>query len=104
MFNGLLAEINLSEFFTDTINWMLTPFRSHLGIYIWPAIFASTVAFVYVSTKNIGSTIASILLIFGLFGSVSEFIVVPEFRLFFSFIAAAGLAGIILSLYMKKHG
>lgn len=96
--------VDTSGFFDNPLDYLLTPFRSHIGIYVWPAIFISVIGFVYVSTHNLGSTLASILLIFGLFGSVSDFIQVPEFILFSSILAIAGLAGIILSLFMKKHG
>lgn len=104
MINGIIAAINLSEFYTDMVNWVMTPYRQHLGIYVWPAIFVSVIAFVYVATKNLGSVLATTLLIFGLFGSTSNFIEVPEFKLFCSILAVAGLAGIVLSLFIKKHG
>lgn len=104
MISEVFATINLSEFYTDTINWVMTPFRSHLGVYVWPSIFVSVIAFVYVATKNLGSVLATTLLIFGLFGSTSSFIEVPEFKLFSSIIAIAGLAGLVMSLFIKKHG
>lgn len=104
MFNWILALVNFTEFYDNPIEWALTPFRVHLGDYLWPSIFAAAIAFVYVTTHSIGSVLATILLVFGLFGSTSDFIVFPEFRLFFSILAVAGLAGVILSLFLKKHG
>lgn len=107
LLNIVLASmnpVNLSEFYEQTIDWAMTPFSIHLGGYVWPMIFATAIGCVYVATHNIGSVLAIIMLVFGLFGSSTELITVPEMKLFFNIVAGLSIAGLILSLIIKKHG
>lgn len=99
----ILMDINFTNFSTDLITWSMTPYTNQLGNYVWIAIFSLVIGFTFVSTKNIGSTVAVIFITFACFGATNTFLNNPEFSLFFSVIAIAGVAGTILSLFMRNR-
>ena len=92
--------------YRDSSGWLcerIDTISGYLGNYFWLTIFAVVIGFTYVSTKNIGSTVAVIFITFAAFGSSNVFFNAPEYSLFFSIIAIAGVAGTILSLFLKKR-
>ena len=100
----MLLSIDFDGFANDTITWLFSVYETHLGVLVWPIIFAAVIGFTYTSTKSIGSVVAVIFLTFGLFGTANVFLQSPEFSLFFSIIAAAGFAGVVLALFLKRYG
>ena len=103
MFPNIIASINFTNFSTDFITWSMTPYTDQLGNYFWLAIFAVVIGFTYVSTRNIGSTVAAIFITFAAFGTTNIFLNAAEYSLFFSIIAIVGLAGIITTLFVKRR-
>ena len=99
----VVASLNFTNFSTDFLNWSVTPYTNYFGNYFWLLIFAAVIGFTYVSTGNLGSTIAVIFVTFAVFGTTNVFVNEPEYSLFFSIIAIAGLAGIILTLFIKRR-
>lgn len=98
-----LFAINFTNFSQDFINWTLTPFQAIVGFLIWPIIFTSVIVFIYVITENIGSTIAAIFIVFALFGTTNAFIQAPEFSSIFFIVTVAGLAGLVLTIFVKRR-
>ena len=100
-----INAIDFTTFSTDWIEWLFYPFTNILGAFVWAIIFAVIIAIAYVaSDKNIGVVVGAIFITFGIFGSTNAFLGAPEFSLFFSIIAIAAVAGLMIQLFVKRFG
>lgn len=99
----MLMAVDLTGFFSNPIEWSMTPFQMYFGVLMWPVIFAGVVGLTWGLTKNFGSVTMMIFLIFGLFGTTNAFIQSPELSFFFSVIAVAGIAGTVLIVFIKSR-
>lgn len=99
----LVGAFNFSHLLDGGIDYTLTPFQLVVGFLLWPMIFAGIIGIVYKATHNLGSVTFVIFLIFGLFGTTNHFVQAPELSLWFFWVAVAGYAGCVLSVFLKKR-
>ncbi len=100
MFNLLIEIFNWSNFTSDMPNFLASPFKTYIGEFFWPLVLSGVIGWVYASTKNLASTAAAIFLVFALYGTKVG-LQYPEFSMIFYIIAVAGIAGLILMLFIK---
>ena len=99
----LVGAFNFSHLLDGGIDYALTPFQLVVGYLLWGIIFSGVIGIVYKATHDLGSVTAVVFLIFGLFGTTNHFVQAPELSVLFFWIAVAGYAGCVLSLFIKKR-
>ena len=104
MLKPILA-FSFSNFQDGPIQWIISAYTTYLTeSMVWTSIFAGVIFFTYGVSKSASSVVAMSLLVFGLFGASNYFLQAPEYNFLFSIIAAAGFAGGIMALFMKRYG
>jgi hypothetical protein len=99
----LLAELfNWTEFTSDMPNFIASPFKAYIGEFFWPLVLSGVIGWVYATTRNLASTAAAIFLVFALYGTKTG-LQYPEFAMIFYIIAVAGVAGLILMLFIRSR-
>lgn len=100
----VFSVIDWATLSTNPAEWFAYPFTNILGGAFWVIVFAVIIAVVWVVSDNdVGATVASILITFGIFGGTQYFISAPEYSLFFAIICAVGIAGTILQLFLGRN-
>lgn len=94
---------DMDEYESNVPGWHIKGFERYLGAFVMPIIFAMFIGFVYMSSTDLTSTVYMIFITFALYGTTNAFIQAEEYSLFFAIIAIIGIAGIILSLFLKKR-
>jgi len=101
MMNVLLSLFNWSNM-SSMPDYVISPFKTYIGELFWPLVISGIIGWVYVSTRNLAATAAVIFLAFALYGTKVG-LQYPEFSMIFYIIAIAGIAGLILTLFIKSR-
>lgn len=105
MLKPFLASFNFNDFQDNVVSWIVSAYTTYLTeSMVWTSIFAGVIFLTYGISKSASSVVAMSLLVFGLFGTSNYFLQAPEYNFLFSIIAAAGFAGGIMALFMKRYG
>jgi len=102
MWNLLTEFFNWSNFTSDMPNFITSPFKAYIGEFFWPLVLSGVIGWVYATTRNLASTAAAIFLVFALYGTKTG-LQYPEFSMIFYIIAVAGIAGLILMLFIRSR-
>ena len=93
------AAFNFTEFEDGIVDWFTKPYREYFGNFTWLIIFAAVIALVYGVSQNLPATVAAICITFAVYGGTEAMLGNPEYSLFFSIIAIAGIAGLVGSMF-----
>jgi len=97
------AVFNYTVFSRDVPSWFMSPFTIYIDDLLWPLIFVFVIGIVHMAGGHVVSTLGAILLTFAVFGAKRGFIDNPELSLFFSVIAVACLAAIVLAMFLTRR-
>lgn len=94
--------MNFTYIMEHFVEWATTPYRLVFGDMFWVALFSGVIAISWIISRDLAVTLGAILITFAIFGSTNAFINSGEFGLFFSIIAVASIAGLILELFIVR--
>lgn len=102
-----ISDFDIVDFIENLPEFAMGPFKAYVSDFVWVFIFIGMVGLVWGATKNVGSTLVAILLIFAAYGGKRAFVdgMGQQVSLMFSVIAAICLTVLILGLFLtKKRG
>jgi len=98
-----VQAFNYTNFSRDVPTWFMGPYMLYIDDLLWPLIFVFVIGIVHMAGGHVVSTLGAILLTFAVFGAKKGFIDNPELSLFFSVIAVACTAALVLAMFLRRR-
>lgn len=104
MVNVTAPELNFTYVQQHLIEFMLQGYVNVAGYFVWPIIFSTWIAYIYVTNRSAVSASIGILLICAGFVGTNIFTHTPVVIMFYQLIVALSITGLVVIFLTRRRG
>ena len=86
------------------IEFMIQGYINIFGYFFWPILFTGWIAYIYAKNKSATTAAVGILIICAGFGATGVFTHTPIIVMFYQFIVAMAITGLVVIFFTRRRG